>query len=63
LPYWRAQGVLPNGYAHDWQPEGSLPVQEWHIPLQVVVTPTQAWRRRPTEPGRGRLTLLRLRRK
>lgn len=44
LQNWRAHGFLPVGYAHDCQQVESLPVQEWDIPLPVVVTPTQTWR-------------------
>lgn len=43
LQNWRAHGFLPVGYAHDCQQVESLPVQEWDIPLPVVVTPTQTW--------------------
>ncbi len=44
LQNWRAHGFLPVGYAHDCQQVESLPVQEWDIPLPVVVTPTKIWR-------------------
>lgn len=44
LQNWRAHGFLPVGYAHDCQQVESLPVQEWDIPLPVVVTPTEIWR-------------------
>ncbi len=44
LQNWRAHGFLPVGYAHDCQQVVSLPVQEWDIPLPVVVTPTKIWR-------------------
>lgn len=44
LQNWRAHGFLPIGYAHDCQQVESLPVQEWDIPLPVVVTPTKIWR-------------------
>lgn len=44
LQNWRAHGFLPIGYAHDCQQAESLPVQEWDIPLPVVVTPTKIWR-------------------
>ena len=44
LKNWRAHGFLPGGYAHDCQQVESLPVQEWDIPLPVVVTPTKIWR-------------------
>ncbi len=44
LQNWRAHGFLPVGYAHDCQQVESLPVQEWDIPLPVMVTPTKIWR-------------------
>ncbi|EOV9546781.1 5-formyltetrahydrofolate cyclo-ligase [Cronobacter sakazakii] len=44
LQNWRAHEFLPVGYAHDCQQVESLPVQEWDIPLPVVVTPTKTWR-------------------
>lgn len=44
LQKWRAHRFLPVGYAHDCQQVESLPVQEWDIPLPVVVTPTKIWR-------------------
>ena len=43
LQNWQQHGISPVGYAHDCQLVERLPVEEWDIPLPVVVTPSKTW--------------------
>lgn len=43
LQNWQQHGFLPVGLAHDCQQVDALPVAEWDVPLQAIVTPSKLW--------------------
>ncbi|WP_241973712.1 5-formyltetrahydrofolate cyclo-ligase [Candidatus Pantoea edessiphila] len=44
LKDWKKTSLLPIGLAYDFQLINEIPIEEWDIPLPVIITPSKIWK-------------------